>query len=222
MPLHKVIHINATTTIFLWKITETFDDLHNEIQLKDINLTRLNSMKSELHQRAFLSVRKLLLHCGYTDFDLIYDQSGKPFLKDGKYISISHSHEFSTIVLSDENIGIDLELVKEKVLRIAPRFMDVSHLDNLSEGDKTKKATIIWGIKESIFKLKNEAGISFPDHIFENPFSIIDKSCTAELNFNDAIQQYKIYFEEISSNNNGTEENYMLVCAIEADPLFLN
>jgi len=217
MPLHKIININSSTSVFLWKITEAFDDLFSDVQLKDLNLTRLNSMKSELHQRAFLSVRKLLQHCGYTDFDLIYDQSGKPYLKDGKHISISHSHEFAAIALSDENVGIDLELVKEKVLRIAPRFMDVSHLDDLSEEDKMKKATIIWGIKESIFKLKNEPGISFPDHIFENPFSIKDKNCTAELNLNETIQQYNIYFEEISSTLNGIEENYMLVCALESE-----
>ncbi len=212
MPLHKVININSSTSVFLWKITESFDDLFNEIQLKDGNLTRLNSMKSELHQRAFLSVRKLLGYCGYTDFDLVYNESGKPYLKDGRHISISHSHEFAAIVLSDENVGVDLELAKGKVLRIAPRFMNISHLDGLSEDDQIKKATIVWGIKESIFKLKNEAGISFPEHIFENPFSIADKNCTAELNFNQTIQQYQIYFEEIES---GDRENYILVCALE-------
>lgn len=214
MPLHKVININPSTTVFLWKITETFEDLFDEVQLTDINYIRLNTMKSELHQRAFLSVRKLLQHCEYTDFDLVYDQTGKPFLKDGKHISISHSHEFAAIVLSNQNIGIDLEVIKEKALKIAPRFMDVSHLDNLSEEDKMRKATIIWGIKESIFKLKNEVGISFTDHIFENPFMISDKNCTAELNFNDVIQQYSIYFEEINSDNN---ENYTLVCALESE-----
>lgn len=219
MPLHKVIHINPSTTIYLWKITETFEDLFDEVQLKDINLIRLKTMKSELHQRAFLSVRKLLNHCGYTDFDLIYDQSGKPFLKDAlrqaqgdRHISISHSHEFSAIVLSDENIGIDLELVKEKVLRIAPRFMDVSHLEGLSEIDQMRKATVVWGIKEAIFKVKNETGISFPDHIAESPFLLSDKKCTAELNFNNSIQHYAIFFEAIDSEDN---QDYMLVCAFE-------
>jgi hypothetical protein len=31
-------------------------------------------MKSEMHQRGFLSVRKLLQTAGYTDFDLYYDE----------------------------------------------------------------------------------------------------------------------------------------------------
>ena len=218
MPLHKVIHINSFTTIFLWKITETFEELFEEVQLKDINQNRLNAMKSELHQRAFLSVRKLLQHCNYTDFDLIYDQTGKPYLEDGKHISISHSHELAAIILSDKKVGVDLEIVKEKALRIAPRFMNVSHLEHLTKEDKMKKATIIWGIKEAIFKLKNEVGISFTDHIFEKPFLISDKNCTAELNFNQTVQQYNIYFEVIdSTDNEQTNENYVLVCALESE-----
>jgi 4'-phosphopantetheinyl transferase len=223
MPLHKVININSSTTVFLWKITESFEDLFDEVQLTDINLIRLNTMKSELHQRGFLSVRKLLNHCGYTDFDLIYDKSGKPYLKDGKHISISHSHEFSALVLSDENVGIDLEIVKEKVLRIAPRYMDMSHLDNLTEEEQRQKATVVWGIKEAIFKVKNEVGISFPDHIFESPFQLADKKCTAELHFNEHIQQYSIYFELIDLEDpEQPNQHYMLVCAMESKSFLLN
>ncbi|MES2812897.1 MAG: 4'-phosphopantetheinyl transferase superfamily protein [Bacteroidota bacterium] len=207
MPLYQTIKINDSTTIYLWKIEETFEDLFDAVALTDINYIRLNTMKSESHQKGFLSVRMLLNHCGLTDFDLYYDEFGKPHLKNNKHISISHSFDFSAIAISDENIGIDMELIKEKVLKIAPRFMDVTHLDELTHKEQMRKATVIWGIKESIFKLENEAGISFQDHIFENPFYLSDKKCTAELHFNNTIQQYIIYFEEI--------ENYTLVCALK-------
>ena len=170
-------------------------------------MARLENMKSESHQKGFLSVRMLLQYCGYNDFDLVYDNSGKPNLKDGKHISISHSFDFSAIALSSENIGIDIEQVKEKVLRIAPRFMEMWHLENLSLENQMKKATVIWGTKEAIFKVKNEVGISFPDHIFEKPFSLSDKKCKAELHFNNCIENFDIFFEEA--------ENYILVCALK-------
>ena len=48
--------------------------------------------------------------------------------------------------------------------------MDVKHLDTLSVTEQIEKATVIWGVKESIFKIKNEKGISFPKHIFEDKF----------------------------------------------------
>lgn len=207
MPLFKTIHINEDTTLYLWEITEEYNELFRAVSLKDTSLSRLEKMKSESHQKGFLSVRMLLQHCGYNDFDLVYDELGKPHLKDGKHISISHSFGFSVIALSNQNIGIDIEQVKEKVLRIAPRFMEMWHLEDLSEADQMKKATVIWGTKEAIFKVKNEVGISFPDHIFEKPFSLSDKKCKAELHFNSCVENFDIFFEEA--------KNYMLVCAFQ-------
>ena len=70
MPLYKTIQHNSNTQILIWDITESFDQLNQEVQLNQKNQLRLNGMKSEMHQRAFLSIRKLLALAGYTDFDL--------------------------------------------------------------------------------------------------------------------------------------------------------
>ena len=207
MSLHKIITLKEKTRVLIWKITESFDELFKQVALKEASLSRLESMKSESHQKGFLSVRKLLNELGYSDFDLYYDKFGKPHLNDGKHISISHSRSFSAIAVSDEIIGIDLEQLKEKTLKIAPRFMDISHLENLSQDEQIKKATIVWGIKEAIFKIKNKKGISFPDHIFENNFSLNDMKCTAELRFDNKTEKFAIDFEFI--------EDYVIVCGIE-------
>lgn len=208
MSLLKIKALNETTQLYVWKITETFDELFQSIALKDISLARLEGMKSESHQKGFLSVRRLLMEAGYNDFDLFYDEFGKPHLQDGKHISISHSNDFSVIVISDQNVGADLEILKEKTVQIAPRFMDIGHLINLSDDDLLKKATVVWGIKESVFKIKNEIGISFKDHIFENDFSINDKKCTVELRINNKVDYFDIVFDFI--------ENYVFVCAFES------
>jgi 4'-phosphopantetheinyl transferase EntD len=149
----------------------------------------------------------LLQHIGYTDFDLYYDTFGKPHLTDGKHISISHSHTFSAIAISNQSIGLDIEQVKEKILKIASRFMDVSHLENLSETEKRIKATVIWGIKESIFKIKNIEGISFRNHIFEEDFSLEDKKATATLKYENKEENFDILFD--------SAEDYIFVCAFE-------
>ena len=205
MPLHKIIHINETTTAYFWYIAEDVTSLFRAVSLKDTSLFRLEGMKSEEHQRGFLAVRMLLQHLGYTDYDLTYDEAGKPHLSDGKHISISHSHEFSCICISDELMGIDLEKLKDKTLRIAPRFMEVKHLENLSVLEQMEKATVVWGIKESIFKIKNEKGISFPEHIFEDEFCFSDEKCAAELHFNNTIEKFTIQFYKV--------EDYIFVCA---------
>ena len=208
MPLLKILALNDYTQLFVWKITETFDELFRSVALKDVSLARLEGMKSESHQKGFLGVRRLLMEAGYTDFDLYYDEFGKPHLKDGKHISISHSNDFSVIVLSAVNIGADLEILKEKTLKLAPRFMDISHLKNLNKEDELFKATVVWGIKESVFKIKNEVGISFKDHIFEHDFNLTDRKCTVELRFNNKTECFDIVFDRI--------ENYVFVCAFNS------
>lgn len=214
MPLHKVVYLSNNTKLYLWKITEDFDTLFSQVKLKDSSLVRLQTMKSESHQKGFLAVRMLLQHNDYSDFDLFYDEFGKPHLKSQGCsikeveISISHSNDFSVIAISDSKVGLDLEQLKEKTLRIAPRFMDVSHLANLSEEEKIKKATVVWGIKESIFKIKNEKGISFPNHIFEDDFSFEDKKATATLKFNNKEEKFQIQFDSV--------EDYIFVCAFQS------
>ena len=217
MAFYKSIDIKPNNTLYLWKITEDFNTLFRDVQLKDVSLARLEGMKSESHQKGFMAVRLLLQHLGYSDFDLYYDEFGKPHIsqkskvksqKSGEvHISISHSNGFSGIVISDKNVGLDIEQLKEKTLRIAARFMDVAHLENLSDSEKIKKATVIWGIKEVVFKIKNEIGISFPDHISEYDFAFEDKKTTAQLHFNNRIEYFETVFDSV--------EDYIYVCGFQ-------
>ncbi len=215
MPLYKTIQINSSTKIYIWKITETFDQLFDAVILNEKSQIRLNSMRSQLHQRGFLSVRKLLQEAGYNDFDLYYDEFGKPHLNQKRHnepveVSISHSHEFSTLIISNQKAGIDIEKQREKIISIAHKFVndaELNRLKNLNPVDYIKKLTVKWGAKEAIFKIRNEQGISFKDHIYVNPFEISTKKTTALLDFEGRKQEYKIFFEEI--------EDFMLVYAFE-------
>lgn len=220
MPFYKKLNINEHTSAYFWKITEDITWFNEKSVLNDNSKLRLQSIQSVAHQKGFLAVRMLLQHIDLSDFDLFYDAFGKPYLKVEnqkskvenleldikKHISISHSHEFSCICISNKAVGIDIEVCKEKILKIASRYMDVTHLDNLTVADKIIKATIIWGIKESIFKLKNEKGISFPKHIFETPFKLKDKKGTAQLIFNNNTEDFQFQFEIL--------EEYAFVCAL--------
>lgn len=211
MPFYKELKINTNVTAYFWKISEDIDWLFENVQLNDKSIARLETMSSIEHKKGFLAVRMLLQHLGFTDFDLFYNETGKPNLnhKNIQHISISHSHEFSCICISTEEcIGIDLEKVKEKVLRIAPRFMDLKHLEGLSIEEQMQKATIVWGVKESVFKVKNEVGISFPDHISETAFKLSDKKGKAKLNFNNCIEEFEFMFEFV--------DDYGFVCVMNS------
>ena len=115
MPLYKTICISPHVKVYIWKITESETDLRRGIELTDNCETRVNGMKSELHRRGFISIRHLMQIEGYEDKDLYYDEAGKPHLHDGTHISISHSFQFTGIILSKSvDVGIDIEMQREK------------------------------------------------------------------------------------------------------------
>ncbi|MBC5862294.1 4'-phosphopantetheinyl transferase family protein [Flavobacterium turcicum] len=208
MPLFQDTRPQLGTRMLIWKVTESLTDLQSQIQLRPESQARLESMKSELHQRAFLSVRMLLQEADFTDFDLYYDIFGKPHLQDGQHISITHSHEFAAIIISDQKVGIDIELQREKIKSIASKFCDaeLTFLVEQSQ-DYIPKLTVIWGAKEVIFKIRNEKGISFKNHIRIQQFDLNDQYANAQLLFDAVPQNYDLYFQEI--------ENFSLVYAFE-------
>jgi 4'-phosphopantetheinyl transferase len=152
----------------------------------------------------------LIQEAGMNDCDLHYDEFGKPYLTDARYISITHSHNFAAIIVSDETVGIDMELQREKIIRIADKFVNEKELRRLQSFDAPeyiKKLTVKWGAKEAIFKIRNEKGISFKDHIQVEPFSLDENQTQACLLFDDLKIKFAIYYLEI--------ENFTLVYAFE-------
>lgn len=209
MPLHQIISFSPTTRILVWKTTESFEELFDAVVLKEKTQLRLNGMKSDLHRRGFLSVRMLLQEAGFSDLDLHYDEFGKPYLSCENHISITHSHHFAAIIISEETVGIDIELQREKILRIADKFVDqeFDYLESAAGEEYIKKLTVIWGAKEAIFKIRNEKGISFKDHIRVNSFSLEANQTIASLHFDDLVKEFVVYYQEI--------ENFTLVYALE-------
>ena len=197
MPLYKTIHPNSQTTVKIWKITESYDDLMQPVTLNPKSLERVLGMKSEMHQRGFLSVRHLLAEFGYADADLFYDENGKPHLKDGKQISITHSFNFSAVIISDLIVGIDVEKQRDKITIIAHKFIDYE-FDYLNEkdADYIKKLTAIWCVKESLYKLYATPGLSFKKHCLVIPFSDNDDETVAWIDYKTKKHRYNIHFLE--------------------------
>jgi phosphopantetheinyl transferase len=197
MPLYKSISVNSQTTVKIWKIEESYDDLMQPLNLKSQSLKRVLGMKSELHQRGFLSVRHLLREFGYTDQDLFYDENGKPHLKDEKHISITHSFTFSGVIISDSEVGIDIEKQREKIAVIAHKFVDYEsdYLDVMAE-DYIRKLTVIWGVKESLYKLFATRGMLFREHFLVIPFMLEDANTVAWIDYEDRKYRYNTAFLE--------------------------
>lgn len=183
--------------MLIWKIEESLEDLSEGIKLTQHCRERVDMMKSDLHRRGFISVRHLLAAAGYCDHDLYYDDGGKPHLRDGKFISITHSFTFSGIIISDREVGIDIEKQREKILLIAAKFTPLEEYRTLAnEHALIRKLTIVWGAKEAVYKLYAQPKVSFLQHINITDFDFDDQKTTGKITFNGDTSWYEFEFLE--------------------------
>ncbi|WP_340077234.1 4'-phosphopantetheinyl transferase family protein [Leptobacterium sp. I13] len=194
MPLYKTITINSTTNLLIWKIEEPYEILLEGIELTENCKERLSHMKSEIHRRGFLSVRQLLKAAGYKSSDLFYDNNGKPHLKDGTHISITHSFIFSGIIISSNiGVGIDIEKQRDKIQKIAHKFVGYEW-NYLSNERLTEKLSVIWCAKESMYKDFATKGMSFKKHTKVIPFDLEEGKTVAWVFYRGTVQKYKVHY----------------------------
>ena len=72
---------------------------------------------------------------------------------------------YSSILVSDDICGVDIETFRNKIFKIKDRFVnddDIKNIDSSSLND----LTIVWSLKESVFKAENIPGLNFKEQIF--------------------------------------------------------
>ena len=106
MPIIEDLTISKDIRLIVWEISETINDLKTEDFLSKDSLKLLNQRKSEIHKKQFLAIRNILKELSIDDQDLLYDESGKPFIRDGQNISFSHSNELPEVI---NNIDYDFK-----------------------------------------------------------------------------------------------------------------
>ncbi len=102
---------------------------------------------------------------------IMYDEKGKPFLtNDTRHISISHSHDKLAIIINEtEATGIDIELIRDKVIKIKHKFLSPAEL--LDAKDNVEKLLIYWAAKETLYKIYGLKEVDFIEHLFVKPFT---------------------------------------------------
>lgn len=198
MPLFKTITAHNQTTVYLWKIEESFDDLSQGVDLQQTHAERVAGMKSDIHRRGFLSIRHLLHQAGFVDQDLYYNEFGKPHLKDGTGISITHSFQYTGIIVGPKPVGIDIEKERPKILRIAHKFTPLQEYRTLANDEAViRKLSLVWCAKETLYKMFGQPGLSFLKHIDVDDFRLgVDFTTKATIHFNGSKSRYRVHFDE--------------------------
>ncbi|WP_185866239.1 4'-phosphopantetheinyl transferase family protein [Blattabacterium cuenoti] len=129
---------------------------------------------SKKRKREFLGIRYVLRYIGMK-INIFYNEKRKPFLFfEGKYISLSHSFEKIAIAISSYQIGIDIEKLRKdnKIVKIKKKFIREDESIFINPNYEEDYLHIIWGIKESLYKLEGGLFYSFLDHYKVSPFCL--------------------------------------------------
>lgn len=89
------------------------------------------------------------------DFNLFYNKYKKPFLKGRKdfYFNISHSKDYVVIACDKNNLGIDIEYIKDRSLDLMEKIFTLEEQEYvLIQQDKIRAFYEIWTLKESYIK----------------------------------------------------------------------
>jgi len=141
---------------------------------------------------------RYLLKLMHPDFPLeaIQSKSGeKPFLYDQTYqFSISHSGKIATAITSKMlPVGIDVEIITEKALRVAHKFLSAEEVKLIEHGTH-EKATILWSIKETVFKWYGLGSVDFIQDIQIKNLSFNQDENSATCFFRKTDQIVNIHF----------------------------
>jgi 4'-phosphopantetheinyl transferase len=92
------------------------------------------------------------------DISIHRKEKGKPVLKHlpGYHFNVSHSGDWVVTAISDREVGIDVERLRDPQYRIAERFFseeELGMLNSLEGADKASCFFDLWTLKESYLKL---------------------------------------------------------------------
>ena len=171
--------VDDDTEFAIWKIEEEADELYSQLRLDDDEKAYYERLKNSKRNLHWLGTRVLLRKMLKTDeyIDCKVDAHGKPYLVNLPYhISLSHSFDYAAVMISKTRpVGIDIEQIKQKVERIAHKFMRPEEMTFISDQHKIQQLYVCWCAKEAVYKCYGQKEVSFADNIVLEPFNFDNK-----------------------------------------------
>jgi len=195
MPIvHRNTPSDGTFSLAVWESIEPLDELLAATSLDKEELLHFQSLKSESRKREFVTVRHLLALLYGSNERIVYDAFGKPALKSGGFISITHSKALIGLIVSKVNaVGIDLEALRPQITTLAPKFISDAERTAFGSTLDDKAMHLIWGAKEVLFKLYGKGDLDFKKDMKVLPATNeLNDSIRATLRKNDSIIQADI------------------------------
>jgi phosphopantetheinyl transferase len=143
--------------------------LRNELSNRELKyVDELYSISRKLERATAIWISRQLAG----NFNSIfYDEYKKPHFTEGNYyLSISHTNKYvASIVHPEKLVGIDIEKISNKALKVASKFLSKEEFELLhKQTDKELYATIFWAAKEALYKLYGKKSLIFAKQLKVN------------------------------------------------------
>ena len=159
-------------TVAVWKVDETVEQLRSMFHQFSVYEEGFARFSAEKRKQEWLAVRVLLKEMLGEEKSIAYLPSGKPYLEDGSmHVSFSHTHGYVAVALHPSaEVGVDIEQYGTRVRRVASRFIREDEKVSIASGDEIVGLLLHWSAKETMFKLMDDQGVDFIDHLRVLPF----------------------------------------------------
>lgn len=173
MPLVKLEYQSNERAWGLWHITESEEELAKPIQEFESIPDNITHEQKRLEYCVGRLLAKTLLEKTSLRFEgIVKDEFGKPFFKNNSWqLSLSHSYPYvGALIDKRKSVGIDVEQIKSKLIKIAPRVLHSTEL--IDAGDNETKHCIYWCAKEALIKIYGKKDLVFAEHLQIMPFTL--------------------------------------------------
>lgn len=176
--------MSAHTRWAIWKIEETEEELLSLFSvLREEYQQEIQSYKSLNRRLEYLAVRALLFSLLKSENRVLHDADGRPSLEDKRMkISISHTKGYAAVILSEtSNVGIDIEVIRDKVLKVKHKFLSISEQEDIEHEkigpeNELQHSLLRWCAKETVFKMADTPLPEFAEQIVVEPFSLLSET----------------------------------------------
>lgn len=175
MSLKYISAYDEPTRYGIWEIEESLDYFQSALMLSP-NEHKECSNLPDAKKLEWLATRYLLaaLEGSTPRKTTSKTASGKPVLdQDRRFISLSHSHQWVSAMISSVACGIDIQKIVPKITRIATKFLSDEEWAWCPENteDQLLYLHAIWGAKEALYKAYGLRQLDFREHIHISDFT---------------------------------------------------
>lgn len=214
MPLILREKILPEGELGVWKCEESLEFFFRQMPLFEVEIEELKKL-SPRKKIEWLSSRYLLHRMSGREVRgaCYKDEYGKPYLAGSRYfISLSHSRDLTAVIAGPRSVGVDIQYPVEKIVRVAPRFMNDDELNAVNILD-VDLLHIVWGAKECVFKAYGRKSLDLRRHININVPNQNRLDLLKEINFDGVMNKngHSMRFKFVSKKIN----NAILVYAVE-------